>query len=59
MKYQIKFLIFDLSTEKTTGVQCNDNEFRCSSGYGCLDNSLVCDGLRQCYDNSDELGCGK
>jgi integrin beta 2 len=32
---------------------CNEQEFRCSSG-GCVPYHLTCDGISNCEDNSDE-----
>ena len=43
----------------TTGIQCQSNEFACTSGDQCVPFTLVCDGRKDCQDFSDEAACRK
>ncbi|XP_063588533.1 sortilin-related receptor-like isoform X2 [Penaeus indicus] len=38
-------------------LECQQNEFRCSSGNQCIRRWWICDGEEDCGDGSDEDGC--
>ncbi|CAL1541465.1 unnamed protein product, partial [Lymnaea stagnalis] len=41
---------------KGSSMDCDDNMFRCSSGF-CVNNKVVCDLSDDCGDDSDEMNC--